>query len=762
MSRLTRDDLATAVPIQEGDVRLPGLTEPVTILRDADGVAHIRTQTVDGAFYAQGYVHAQDRLWQMDYDRHRAYGRWAEWVGPAGAGQDRLMRRMRLGATARSDYAHLKPETRAMLDAFAAGVNGFLASTDRLPVEYRLLGVTPEPWQPWDGLAIFKVRHVAMGVWEPKLWRARLLQAVGPEVVAKLYPGTQPGERLILPPGTVYSGLTAEALAELQASLEALSWLKEDDGGSNSWVVAGTRTASGRPLLAGDPHRAADVPGAYYPNHMACDAFDATGLSFPGVPGFPHFGHNDRVAWCITHTGADTQDLYIERFEEAERHTEQIAVRGADPIPVDVIITRNGPIIAGDAGKGVGISFRWTATDGVNRGADCLLPMLTARTGAELDAAMCDWVDPVNNLLYADRDGLVGYRTRGAVPVRSRRNGWVPVPGWRAEHDWRGMIPFAEMPHQTNPADGVIVTANNRVVDETYPYYLGHEFAAEHRARRIADLLDGAAGPLTPADMQAIHGDMLSRPAQTLLTLLDRLTPQSALGREALALLRAWDGWMAPDQAAPAIYAGLRAELVDLVCRPLLGSLAPEAFGSVTGGGARLLSRLRPNLLGYAAADDRGLLPEGVTWPALLTEALERAVRSLADQLGPDLSAWRWEEIHQVRSVHPLAPFFPEAAPLLNPPAIGLGGDPDTVQAAGFVPATGFTVSITSVARYLFDLSDWDRSGWVLPFGASGHPGSQHFADQAEAWRTHRLLPMRFSWERIEREAVAIQRLVPA
>ncbi|MFZ5823802.1 MAG: penicillin acylase family protein, partial [Bacillota bacterium] len=315
---------------------LPGLSEPVEICFDPEGVAHARARTPAGAFHAQGYLHARDRLWQMDYDRHRAYGRWAEWVGAAGVAQDRLMRRLRLGPTSRADYDHLKPETRAMLDAFSDGVNGFLASAGSLPPEYQLLGVEPERWEPWDCLAVFKVRHVAMGLWETKLWRARLLRAVGPEAVAKLYRGNQPGERVMLPPDGTYSGRVGDALAELQTAMEALFWLQEADGGSNSWVVAGPLTRSGKPLLAGDPHRAPDVPSPYYPNHIACHAFDVTGLSFPGVPGFPHFGHNERVAWCITHTGADAQDLFVERFDpenpsrylfqgqwrEAEQHRE--------------------------------------------------------------------------------------------------------------------------------------------------------------------------------------------------------------------------------------------------------------------------------------------------------------------------------------------------------------------------------------------------------------------------------------------------------
>jgi penicillin amidase len=312
---LSQDDLQMAVPELTGTIHLQELDSPVEIYRDTWGIPHVWAQTVHDAFVAQGFVHAQDRLWQMDYDRHRAYGRWAEWSGASAVAPDRLMRRLRLEASARADHAAVDPETRAMLDAYAAGVNAFLRTTTRLPIEYRILDATPEPWQPWDACAVFKVRHVFTGgVWQAKLWRARLVRLLGPERTATLCEGYEPGQPLIIPPGVDFRGPLLNGLEELAAGEQVLARLDGSSAGSNNWAVSGSRTASGGPLLAGDPHRALDTPNVFYQNHLACPAFDAIGLSFPGVPGLPHFGHNRHVAWCITTTMADYQDLYIERF----------------------------------------------------------------------------------------------------------------------------------------------------------------------------------------------------------------------------------------------------------------------------------------------------------------------------------------------------------------------------------------------------------------------------------------------------------------
>ena len=306
--------LQGSLPRVTGTVRLAGLNGKVEIYRDRWGIPHARASNLADAFFAQGFFTAQDRLWQMEYDRRRGAGRWAEVVGDGAVDQDVLMRRFRLADSAKEDYRSTAGDTRLMFDAYAQGVNAFIQTTESLPVEYGISGISPEPWEPWDGLVVYKVRHILMGVFESKIWRAQVVRKLGPEKTAMIFPGYEPGHLLILPPGEVYEGALDDGLEELSRGAASLNYLHESDLGSNSFALGGDRTESGMPVLAGDSHRALDTPNVYYQNHVACPDFDVVGLSFAGLPGFPHFGHNAHAAWSVTHTWADYQDLYIERF----------------------------------------------------------------------------------------------------------------------------------------------------------------------------------------------------------------------------------------------------------------------------------------------------------------------------------------------------------------------------------------------------------------------------------------------------------------
>jgi penicillin amidase len=772
MPFVSRKDVEAAVPQLDGTVQVPGLSEPAEVWRDAHGIPHVRAGSVRDAVLAQGFVHAQDRLWQMDVDRRRAYGRWAEYVGPTGVAQDVQMRRLRLEASARVDYEAVNAETRALLDAYTAGVNAFLATAERLPVEYDVLGVRPEPWRPWDCGAVYKIRHVLMGVWQMKAWRGRLVRHLGARRAAALCPGTQPQPMLIIPPGAEFRGPSAGGLETLAAVESALAPVADWEGGSNNWAVAGTRTASGKPLVAGDPHRALDVPNVYYQNHVACPELDAIGLSFPGVPGFPHFGHNAHVAWCVTHTGADYQDLFIERFDghgryefqgdwrEAERSRETIEVRGGARVEIEVTETHHGPVVLGDPASGHAIAMRYTATAEPNPTFEALLPMLRARTAAELEDAMRPWVDPVNNLVFADVHGTIGYRTRGRLPIRSLENAWGPVPGWDGAHEWRGMVPFEAMPAVRDPGPGWVATANSRVTGAQYPHYIALDFAPDFRTRRLAARLDRLVGA-TVADMGAIHADRLSLPALQIVEALRRLPRPAGDAGDAHDRLCAWDGVMDRDAPEPLIYSALRDYLVRAVLGPILGPLAADAFSGTPRGPVAHAARIRARLGEMIAADDRTLLPSGRSWSELLQAALESAVEGLRGALGPEIAAWRWGRVHRTNPVHPLSVAFEDLAPLLDPPAVAVGGDGDTVQAASYIPGAGFTLSSTSVARYVFDLGDWERSAWVVPLGGSGHPGSPYYADQARAWSEVQLLPMQYDWAGIRRDCPMRQVLEP-
>lgn len=772
---MSHDDLRAAVPDFDGTTRLKGLDGSVEIVRDTIGVPHIRAQSAHDAFFAQGYVHAQDRLWQMESGRRGAYGRWAEYVGHTGIAQDTLMRRLRLDASARVDYESFNDETRTLLDSYALGVNAFIETTPVLPVEFRVVGGAPEPWRPWDSCAVYKFKHALMGSGMQKLARARQLRTVGAEVLMKVHAGTSEPTPVITSSDIDYrSMLDGDAAQVLSDASIAQLWTP--DGGSNNWAVSGSRTDSGKPLVAGDPHRLLDVPNVYYQNHLTCPAFDVIGFSFAGVPGFPHFGHNARVAWCITHVGADAQDLFVEHFAPcdptryeyqgawlpAERLRETIHVRNADPVDVEITVTHHGPIIAGDPANGYAVAMRYVATATPDRTFETTLPMMRARSVEDLDNAMRGWGDPCNNLVMADVDGAIGYLTRGRLPIRNQANAWLPVPGWNGEHEWQGVIPFDELPRARNPEVGYIVTANNRIVRDDYPYHIALDYAPGYRAERIIARLRQLPHA-TAADMAAIHADRLSLPSRVFVGMLEQVMPTDVRAAEAKQRLLAWDGTMGASHVAATIYAAWREQTLGLVLAgPALRPLTHDSSSGEPGPQRGMLTpRVRQSFLALMHAGDTLFLAPGETWPMLLAEALTRAVGWLTDKLGADMTEWHWSRIHRTGPKHNLAAAFPELATLLNPPSVGVGGDADTPQAGGYggIEGNSFTVMGTSVARYVFDLADWDRSGWIVPLGSSGHPGSVHYADQLTDWSEQRLFPMLYTQDAVNRHAEARQYL---
>ena len=771
--KINRQDLKSAIPSLTGSVQLRGLQATVKVFRDRYGIPHMKAESELDAFFAQGFVTAQDRLWHMEYDRRRGSGRWAEAVGESGVAQDKMMRRFRLEASAKADYQVMDPHTKDVFDAYAAGVNAFITSGDALPVEYRITRLEPEPWQPWDGLTAYKVRHISMGVFESKVWRARMVREMGPEAAGKLFPGFEPGYLMILPPGSTSPGPLDEGLKELAEGAAGLNHLNEMDTGSNSWVLCGAETATGKPILAGDSHRALDTPSAYYQNQVACPEFDVVGLSFPGVPGFPHFGHNGRVSWSVTHTAADYQDLYVERFQdgkylykdrwlEAETHDETIKVRDGTDVHTKVTVTQHGPVIAGYPDQGSGLAFKYTATERASTWPEILWRMLRVENSKELVDSMSGWVDPCNNLLFADIHGDMGYLCRGRIPIRSRVNGWLPVPGWTGEHEWEGDIPFDELPVSINPPEGYIATANNRPVGDDYPHYIAIDFTPEFRVRLVTEGLKSLHRP-TAEDMEQVHAQRVSIPALAYLGVVKQIDPKDPAIKAAKHLLLDWNGEMNANQVQPTIYSAMRdAMLKEVLETNLTEKLAYDAWHPADRGLGSFSNRLKARLVAMIEQDDRSLLPEGDTWPTAVARALSKAVATLSERLGGDMGQWQWERVHQARPKHNLSAAFPELAELLDPPAIPSSGDGDTPLQGGYSPANPATVTSLSVARYSYDPSDWENSLWVVPLGSSGHPGSPHYADQSETWRQVKMIPMGYDWSRIEASCETKQTLEPS
>lgn len=741
----------------------PGLDAPLTVRRDAFGIAHIEAATEHDAWFGQGFAAAQDRLWQMEYDRRRAVGRWSEAAGPAGLAADRMAVRLNLESAARADLAVMASDARAMFEAYAAGVNAYLRSKPQLPPEYALTGITPEPWEPWQSLAVFKIRHVLMGLWQWKMACAGLLARVGPEVWSQLQFLPPESSAVILPPGGAISELYTKATEEIGVCAEHLGFVSEIEAGSNSWVVSGSRTTSGKPVLCNDSHRALDVPNAYWQVHVSCPAFNVAGATFAGFPGFPHFGFNGSVGWNITHTQADYQDLFVEKFEgpngerylekegwtEAERRRHTIAVRGAAPETVETWATRHGPVVHGDPRTGTAITLRYTANIGGKRPFDGLRAMLVAKDVEALFEAQRTWVDPVNNLVAADTAGNIGFMVRGELPVRASSAGRrLPVPGWTGAHEWIGSVPFEQLPRAINPEQGFVSTANQRVIpgDELY---ISAYFASPARADRLVELL-GGGDVLSPEQIAGFQNDQVSRPARKWCAFLANHGPFSGDAERARAMLAAFDGDLQPERTEPLLYAYFRRELMRELFGPVVGEGNWDWLTTDPNPG---LGRIAGGLIAeYVAHLDEGIEPSGGRrWSHALAPALERAWASAVRIGGPDPAAWRWGDQHTTRSRNPLSAAFPDAK--LDPPRVAIGGDGDTLMNAtyGLSGKNDFVLTSVSVYRQVVDFARPDEASFIVPGGASGDARSAHFADQLPLWADCQRVPM----NRLEEQAKA-------
>lgn len=772
---ISETNLPAYLPDVTSEIHIPELNEPVEVFRDEWGIPHIRAANEWDLFLAQGFVTAQDRLWHMDADRFRGQGRWSEIVGKSGISQDRLLRSSGMGRTAKLDYEVCSDEARSMLDAYTAGVNGFISTTKALPVEYALLETTPEPWEAWHCITVYKMRNTLLGTFEPKLLRTKLAQ--NPKTaaaLARILTGYPEGHLVTVPPGAEWAGECLNGLDELLKAAENTNWLRETDSGSNAWSISGTLTESGKPLVGGDSHRGLDTPSVYYQAHIRCPEFEMIGYTVPGVPGVMHFCHNEHVAWGMTYGSADTQDLFIERFREsdgkreyafkdewkaAEVYQEQLEVRGSEPVALEVTVTHHGPVIAGDPSTGEAVSI---SDPGLLEGTpwvDSVRDAMRSTSVAELHKAFANWTDRVNNYAVADVEGNFGYIHEGKIPIRGEANGWRAVPGYGGEYEWRGYIRQEELPRAINPDVGYAVTCNQRVAEHDYPYYVGIHFTPEFRGRRVQSrILQLSEGAATVDDMGAIHAERLSLPARLLVSQLGEADSDNERAKQALTYLRSWDCRMDREDVAPSIYAETRSQLVILIARHLFKEDTDTLLSGVAGAD----DHLRFVALALHTAiekNDVSLLPDGTTWQEAIISSLEKACNALEEILGPAVSEWFWGRLHRTRPIHPLSSVFPDAAEYLNPPSYGVHGDGDTPLAGSFGINSRYTVSGLSVNRYIHDPSNWANSRWIVPLGASGHPGSPHYADQAETYANVEFIPQLWEWGEIEEKAETKQSL---
>jgi len=745
---------------------MPGISGKITINTDSWGIPHVEAASEADIFFANGYINATDRLWQMDAARRRALGRFAEWLGPPGLAADTLMRRLGVAQVSRADYAGLSAATQQMCERYAQGVNAFIAQ-GKWPLEYALLGETPEPWEAWHCVAVMRQRGLLMGSLWFKLWRAAAYGKIGAQHLHLLRYDDGGAERFVVPQDRL-GRRWAIALETLAPAIEGLTKLFTPDvsgGGSNNWAVDGRHTRTGHPILAGDPHRVYEVPGMYSQIHLRCPRFDVLGLSVPGVPGIPHFGHNAQVAWGVTHAFADIHDLYIEDFngqapgyyhtetgpQAALHRQERIAVKDAQAVQIDVWETRHGPLILGEPAMGYGIALKSMQLQPGDCSLDCLLPMLTAPSITAFYDLMQPWGLIDHNLVAADRDGNIGVLVRARIPTRDRLNGWLPVPGWNGKHAWHGIIPFTRMPREECPPSGIVVTANNRTVPDDWPDYVCTDCHPATRAKRIHALLN-ARGPFVPDDMLAILHDMHSAPAREITQRLLQIPLEDDASRALVALLQGWEGNMHPNLIAPTVYTEIRQEMTRVLAkRSGLDDVAHTPIASIPPG-INPLAHLWWALPDQLRRNDVSLLADQ-DWDAVMRTAIAR----VATRFQPH----HWGAVHTPTFAHPLAAVFPQSAAQLAPSSVHVGGDGDCVLATGALPQTGMQSTYGPVAKYVWNLADWDQSRWVVFHGASGDPDSPHYRDQNAHWACSELIPAWYSPERVQANTVRVLHLIP-
>jgi penicillin amidase len=767
---------------RDGTLQLSGLSQPVEVIRDKWGIPHIYATDTHDLLFAQGFVHAQDRLFQMEFSRRLASGRLAEVIGPPAVDVDRWMRVLGLRRAAEKDVALLDQESRSLLAAYASGVNAFV-DRGKLPVEFTLLRHRPERWQITDSLTFAKYMDWTLSVnWEMELLRAQLIAHLGPELAASLDGPYPPANPTTLAPDIDWKHIGADALSRAAAAQPYTGPPPGAGLGSNSWVVNGAHSDSSAPLLANDMHLPLGLPSIWYENHLCSDDRDVIGLSFPGVPSVIA-GHNGHVAWGFTAGFADTQDLYLERlnpdnphqyefdgaWHDAEVLREEITVKGSAPVVQEVVITRHGPIIGGlvpdEASQP--IALRWTAwepnpivraIEGFSRARDCY----------EFHACLEDWGGPVQNVVFADVKGNIGYTLAGRMPIRGPgHDGRVPVPGWTGEYEWRGYVPFDHWPHVMNPPDGVLITANAKPVDEEYPYFLGNAWLAGFRAARIEECLQDAE-PFTVDGFCHLQFDQKSVLARRVGRHLANL--RSELLDPIIRMFEDWDGDLSADSPVATIYQVFIRRVLYNVIDNIGGDrpIEPRLADRFVGKGPHPL--LASN--GLYGSNGRALIAHLLDHPDALRfqersfddvvlQSLHEAVDFLRWQHGPDTESWRWGEIHQLTYAHPLGQVKP-LDKLFNRGPYPIGGDETTIWATGAsYHSLDSQNMVGPVCRFVVDLDDVGRSRSLNAPGQSGQPGSPHYADRITAWFEGDYHPMLYQRQDVIAEAEGTLRLLP-
>ena len=789
------------LPLRDGTVRLAGLTAPVIITYDTLAVPTISASNLPDLFFAQGYITAQDRLWQMDMTRRFASGDLAVALGPKYLKYDREQRILGMRQVAARAAANMEPQQRAQFEAYAAGVNAYIEQHRKtLPLEFRFLGYAPHVWTVEDSLLVglSMTEFLNHGLYKDKLEKEKILAKLGPELTADLFvdtswrdhpPGADsspieletpqestPDEEEQSPQGPNQKSGSEKQIPRGQSSFpqnpeKQIPRFARDDKpfgdpqhaddqhlrpGSNNWVISGAHTASGKPLLSNDMHLDLEIPNVWYEAHLTAGDFDVVGVTLPGMP-YVIVGHNLRIAWGFTNLGPNVEDLYVEKFNDQgeyltpqgwvkpEHREEIIRVKGKPEVTLDVLITRHGPIITdlipGETRK---LALKWTVYD-LQATRIPFFAIDSAQNWQEFETAFSQFGAPGQNVVYADVDGHIGYQATGLIPIRSTGDGSLPVPGDDDAHEWTGYVPYDKLPSVYDPPSGIIATANGRVTSDGYPYELSIQWMSPYRTQRLYKLLN-APKKFTPADMLAIQTDVVSSfdrfCAERFVYGVDHTAHASARAKSAAELMRNWDGTMDVDSPAATIAVFSREKLKELLLQPRLGAEWQDYRWFMS-------SVWLENVLDHQPP--RWLPPGYSGYDELLTRAVEEAVDDASATRA--LSLWKWGRVHRVDIQHPFWSHFPILKKGAGPGSLPLSGDEETIKlvAPHFGPSERLTV----------DFSNLDGTTLDIVNGESGNIFDEHYNDQWDAYYHGRTFVLPFSQDAVQRAGAHHLRLEP-
>ncbi len=786
-------------PIVNGSMRLDGLDAPVEVIRDKWGVPHIYANSLNDLYFAQGFVHGQDRLFQMDIYRRLASGRLAEIIGKSVLDSDRSMRTLMLSEIARQQAGMQSPENHAYMESYASGVNAFIRSK-RWPLEYQLLRVRPDFWSVIDTITWSKFMSWELsGNWINEILRARLVDQLGPDLAKELwpaYPDEWPeiapanGQRQPTPPLAGHEKLVSSG--EDNPLLKPPFTVFPDEGlGSNNWAISGKRTTTGKPILANDMHLSLMTPSIWYENHLVCPQMNVTGVTFPGIPGVVS-GHNEFVAWGYTDAMTDVQDLYQEHLHQEKDGTyqvesnggwyparivqDEIKVRGGEPEIHRVVVTRHGPVINSLNPKMCGpepLALKWTSYDDDSM-FDSLFAINQAHSCQELHEALRFWNAPVQNVVYADTQGNIAYSLAGRIPIRAHGEGRIPAPGWTDEYDWVGFIPFEQMPYIVNPGRGYLATANNQTIREGYPYFLGFDTLFGDRYERITELISSRDKIDIPF-IKKMQIDQVSSAARTFADHIVAAIGDGSAFEPVIAGLRSWDGSLSAHSREAAVYEVFIRRMIVLIISRHLAENPNLVDDGLLDRGIKVTNEASLDTFyrgrGPAFAWLKSVITDpqshwfdlghGETRDDVIRLALSETIAALETRLGKDMDSWTWGRLHQVVFNHPMGIAKPMKK-FFNRGPFPVGGDGTTVWAA---QSLGYNLNSNQFVgppyRMIVDLGNLSNSISLLAPGQSGVPTSKHYDDQIEGWFSGDYHPMLFFRPDVEQHTSDRLNLLP-